>query len=571
MTVDIALLVSDNLDVWTTAVERRATSGRGGGGRRVDLYGIDRLRPLIVDLAVRGKLTSQEPDEEPAAAALARLAKARRSKIESGRAKKRNGLSPLPVDLPILPEGWAWTQLGTIAEISPSNIADDQLDASFVPMALVSTRIDGAHEAETRNWGEIKKGFTHFAEGDIGLAKITPCFENGKAAIFENLANGIGAGTTELHVARPWSEDVNRRYLLLTMKTASYLHDGELGMTGTAGQKRVTRTYFESSPLPFPPLAEQQRIVTKVDELMALCDALEGESAASIAAHEGLVEALLATLTASSDAADLAVNWTRLETHFDTLFTTESSVDALKQTILELAVRGKLVPQNADDAPASELLKAVKVQMADLSRRGRTKTPTEMVPIREGDLPFRAPEGWAFARFSEVLINRDAERVPISSDDRARRKGEFDYYGASGVIDHIDDYIFDEPLLLIGEDGANLVSRSTPIAFIAEGKYWVNNHAHVLQAISIPLLCYMEIFINAIDLKPYVTGTAQPKMNQAKMNSIVVAVPPANELERIVAKVGELNALCNALRSHIEESAATQRHLAAAVVERAAA
>ena len=240
MTVDVASLVSDNLDIWTTAVERKSGAGRGGG-KRISLYGIDRLRPLIVDLAVRGKLTSQQPDEEPAGVALAKLVKASRRKIEAGQARKPKALSPLSADLSPLPEGWAWTQLGTIAEISPSNSSDDQDDASFVPMALVSTRIDGAHEAETRKWSEIKKGFTHFAEGDIGLAKITPCFENGKAAVFANLVNGIGAGTTELHVARPWSYDVNRRYLLLTMKTASYLHQGEVGMTGTAGQKRVTR------------------------------------------------------------------------------------------------------------------------------------------------------------------------------------------------------------------------------------------------------------------------------------------------------------------------------------------
>ncbi len=552
------------------AVERRSGAGRGGG-RRFDQYGIDRLRPLIVDLAVRGKLTSQETSEEPAAVALANLAKARRSKIESGQARKPKTLNPLPLDLPSLPVGWAWTQLGTVAEISPSNRADDELAASFVPMALVSTKIDGVHDAEIRKWSEIKKGFTHFAEGDIGLAKITPCFENGKAAIFENLANGIGAGTTELHVARPWSEDINRRYLLLTMKTASYLKEGEARMTGTAGQKRVTRTYFESTPLPFPPLAEQQRIVAKVDELMTLCDMLEAESAAAIAAHQALAESLLTTLTTSTDAADLSLNWARLEAHFDIIFTTEASVDALKQAILELAVRGKLVPQHTHDEPASELLKAIKGQMADLARRGRARTPPKIAPIRDDDVPFSVPAGWAFARFGDVLVNRDAERIPISSDDRARRKGEFDYYGASGVIDHIDDYIFDGPLLLVGEDGANLINRSTPIAFIADGKYWVNNHAHVLQAISMPLLRYMELFINAIDLKPYVTGTAQPKMNQAKMNSIVVAIPPAKELDRIVAKVEELNALCNALRSRIEETAATQRHLAAVVVERAAA
>ncbi len=338
-----------------------------------------------------------------------------------------------------------------------------------------------------------------------------------------------------------------------------------------SAQGVIGKAELDSVQIRIPPVAEQQRIVAKVDELMALCDALEAESAAAMIAHQALVEALLATLTASADAADLATNWSRLGDHFDTLFTTEASVNALKQTILELAVRGKLITQNADDQPATSLLKAIKGQMADLARRGRARTPASMAPIRDHDLPFSIPESWRFARFSDVLINRDAERVPISSEDRSRRKGEFDYYGASGVIDKIDSYIFDEPLLLIGEDGANLVNRSTPIAFVASGKYWVNNHAHVLQAISLPLLRYMELFINAIDLKPYVTGTAQPKMNQAKMNSIIVAIPPESELVRIVAKVDELMALCDALKARITDAAETQKHLADAITERATA
>ncbi|MBD2016145.1 restriction endonuclease subunit S [Microcoleus sp. FACHB-53] len=155
------------------------------------------------------------------------------------------------------------------------------------------------------------------------------------------------------------------------------------------------------------------------------------------------------------------------------------------------------------------------------------------------------PNGWKWIRFGDATICRDGERIPLSREQRTLRQGEYDYYGASGVIDKIDDYLFDEPLLLIGEDGANLVNRSTPIAFIASGKYWVNNHAHVLDSLSVDCLRYFEVFINAIDLKPYITGTAQPKMNQAKMNSIPVPLPPLAEQKRIVEKVDELMALCD--------------------------
>ena len=132
------------------------------------------------------------------------------------------------------------------------------------------------------------------------------------------------------------------------------------------------------------------------------------------------------------------------------------------------------------------------------------------------------------------MINRDCERIPLSVSQRQHLDKIYDYYGASGVIDKVDKYLFDRDLLLIGEDGANLINRSTPIAFIASGKYWVNNHAHVLDVCGGLNLKYIALFINAISLVDYVTGTAQPKMNQEKMNSILVAVPPKEEQIRIL-------------------------------------
>jgi restriction endonuclease S subunit len=168
-----------------------------------------------------------------------------------------------------------FVRLKQITQINPRNDAEDQLEASFVPMSMVSTSHTGEHEAETRIWADIKKGFTHFADGDIGIAKITPCFENSKAIILSGLKNGIGAGTTELLIARPFGESINRRYILLNLKSSEYLKIGESKMTGTAGQKRLSKSFFESYPLPLPPLNEQHRIVAKVDELFTLCDRLK--------------------------------------------------------------------------------------------------------------------------------------------------------------------------------------------------------------------------------------------------------------------------------------------------------
>ena len=213
----------------------------------------------------------------------------------------------------------------------------------------------------------------------------------------------------------------------------------------------------------------------------------------------------------------------------------------LRNSILQEAIEGRLVPQDPNDEPASVLLARIRKEKERLVKEGKLKKKDlEVKPISEDEIPFEIPESWEWVRFGTITINRDSERVPLSVDERSKLKKTYDYYGASGVIDKVENYLFDKPLLLIGEDGANLINRSTPIAFIAKGKYWVNNHAHVLDYINEGLMQYMCWYINAISLVDYVTGTAQPKMNQEKMNSILVALPPLAEQHRIVAKIEEL-------------------------------
>lgn len=217
----------------------------------------------------------------------------------------------------------------------------------------------------------------------------------------------------------------------------------------------------------------------------------------------------------------------------------------LKASILDQAIRGKLVPQDPTDEPAGELLKRIAAEKAKLPMQGRGRTQAAPSPITDDEKPFDIPERWVWCRLGELLTNRDGERVPLSLAERSKHQNKkYDYYGASGVIDKVEGYLFDKPLLLIGEDGANLLTRNTPIAFIAQsGKYWVNNHAHVLDCSVFEVLRYVEVYINAISLAPYVTGTAQPKMNQEKMNSIPIPLPPLAEQKRIVAKIEELMSL----------------------------
>ena len=235
--------------------------------------------------------------------------------------------------------------------------------------------------------------------------------------------------------------------------------------------------------------------------------------------------------------------------------------DDLRASILQAAIRGKLTKQDPDDEPASVLVERIREEKRRLVKEGKIKRDKNESFIfkRDGswfetingkderciddEIPFEIPDNWTWSRFLNITINRDAERIPLSSEERSHLVKTYDYYGASGVIDKVDRFIFDERLLLIGEDGANLVLRSKPIAFIAEGKYWVNNHAHVLGTYDVMSLDYICLFINSIDLTPYVTGTAQPKMNQKRMNQILIPIPPISEQKSIISRFSAVDNL----------------------------
>ena len=231
---------------------------------------------------------------------------------------------------------------------------------------------------------------------------------------------------------------------------------------------------------------------------------------------------------------------------------------ALREKILDLAIRGKLVPQDPNDEPASVLLERIRAQKQQMVKEGKLKAKDikndtiifkgednlhyeqfqdGTVKCIEDEIPFEIPESWAWCRFGTYTINRDNERKPVSLSNRKDVEKNYDYYGASGKIDKIDNYLFDEKLLLIGEDGANLVARTKPIAFFAEGKYWVNNHAHCIDAIDKQLLEFLCYYINAIDLKMYITGAAQPKLNQDNMNKILLPIPPQHEQEKVICEI----------------------------------
>jgi len=263
---------------------------------------LTKLRQAILQEAIEGKLTADWRKENPvrkgdpdydAEALLVKIQAEKEKLIKEGKIKKQKPLAPIKAEeVPFeLPEGWVWTRLGETGFINPRNHIDDNLDVSFTPMPLVSAKFGIKPQFEIRKWSEVKKGFTHFAENDIAIAKITPCFENSKAGVFKQLKNGYGAGTTELHVLRPII--LLSDYIYLNIKTTAFLNEGAKLMAGAVGQKRVPVDYFSNYLIPLPPLTEQQAIVDRVEKLLSMVDELEKQVSERKEQSEQLMQSVL--------------------------------------------------------------------------------------------------------------------------------------------------------------------------------------------------------------------------------------------------------------------------------------
>ena len=235
------------------------------------------MKKSILQQAIQGKLVEQRPEEGTAQELYAQIQTEKQRLIQSGKLKKEKPLPEITEDeKPFeIPEGWMWVRLEEIAMLNPKNDLDDNLKTSFIPMTLLSDGYRSSYTYEIRSWGEIKKGFTHFAVGDIGIAKITPCFQNRKSAIFTELKNNFGAGTTELSIVRVIQNTLSRKYLLWFFKSAYFIENGVKSFTGTAGQQRIHKDYLSHCVFPLPPLAEQRRIVERLEELLAMCERMK--------------------------------------------------------------------------------------------------------------------------------------------------------------------------------------------------------------------------------------------------------------------------------------------------------
>ncbi|ACL70766.1 restriction endonuclease subunit S [Halothermothrix orenii] len=237
------------------------------------------LKDIILQLAIQGKLVPQDPDDEPASVLIEKINKEKERLIKEKKIRKTKPLPPIKeAEIPFeLPKGWEWVRLGEIMIINQRNKLNDNLEVSFVPMKLIEDGYLSKHSHKKKLWKEVKKGYTHFKENDLVVAKITPCFENRKSAIMKNLYSGYGAGTTELHVLTSYLKEIDMKFFLYIVKAKNFINQGVSTFTGTAGQQRIRKDFIENFVIGLPPLNEQKQIVKKIDKLMALCNLLENQ------------------------------------------------------------------------------------------------------------------------------------------------------------------------------------------------------------------------------------------------------------------------------------------------------
>jgi len=539
---------------------------------------VGKIRELILRLAVQGKLIPQDPKDEPASELLKEIRLKRSHEATKGKARKTQDLPPIkPDEIPYeLPKSWEWVRLSAIASINPRNNVGDSTLVSFVSMTLIPTGFAGQHGQEERVWGDVKQGFTHFAEGDIGVAKITPCFENSKACVFSNLRNNMGAGTTELHIIRPVTKTLSPRYVLAYLKSPQFLLVGSTKMTGTAGQKRLPKDFVESNPFPLPPLAEQHRIVAKVDELMAQCDRLEAQLKERETKQAVLARAALARFAESPTPENL-------ELLFHDAFAV-SPFD-LRKTILTLAVQGKLVSQDPNDEPASELLKEIEAEKNRLVKAGKIKQPKPLSPVKPEEVPYELPKSWQWVRISSVTESIDygtsektvdnASLVPVYRMGNIVN-GQLRDEGFKYISPAIDDlprlYLKNNDILFNRTNSYELVGKTA----LYIGTENSTTFASYLIRIRLIPKQVLPIFISLSMNSPYFRETqiepeivqqcGQANFNGTKLSLCLVPLPPLAEQHRIIAKVDQLMALVDAMENQITSATDKQTTLLTALM-----
>ena len=565
-------LITEHLDLWTGAVTKKSSSGRGSNGK-VELTGIKKLRELILELAVRGSLVDQDPSDESAQELLERCLRAKADSVELGKLKKaRKHAAITSDDTPFgLPQGWVWSRLDDLVRvINGRAYKKHEMLSSGTPLL----RVGNLFTSNDWYYSDLELEEDKYIDsGDLiyaWSASFGPFIWDGGRAIYH------------YHI---WKLDlfdeaaVDKRFLYLYLKAVTE----EIKSSGSGiAMIHMTKAKMEELIIPVPPLEEQHRIAQKVDELMALCDRLEQQTSDQLEAHEILVDTLLGTLTQSENATELANNWARLAAHFDTLFTTEQSIDKLKQAILQLAVMGRLVEQDITDAVPSALLDKIAHEREKLVESGKLRKPKISASMDlQTSPPFHVPRNWIWARLEELfaVVTDGDHQAPPKSEEGVPflvignlNAGHIDFVGCKHVE---ENYYLKLDWSRKPSNGDLLYtvtgSYGIPIKVLTSKAFCVQRHVAILRATASTPRDYAKLVLESEYGQSYAdeiaTGIAQKTVPLTGLRKMPIPLPPEEEQHRIVQKVDELMALCDQLKKRLNQASETRRQLAEAIVE----
>ena len=596
MTGGIERLLTEHLDTWTAAVETKSAAGRGSS-KKLKLVGIAKLRELILELAVRGQLVPQDESDEPASVLLERIAAERERLIQEKKIKKPKVLPDISEgELYVLPFKWKWVYLNDLVS---------EMDAGWSP----ACKPEPSPSEEV--WGVLKTTAVQTMDYRQEENKILPLEKDPKPQ-YEVKAGDIlitRAGPKNrvgisclVHETRPKlmisdkiirfhliQADLYERYISLCLNAGLTSHHLEKSKSGMAeSQMNISQDKLKAAPIPMCPVPEQKRIVAKVDELMALCDALEREQVSSIAAHGLLVENFLAALMNAAGQGEFKQAWTRVAAHFDTLFTTEQSVEQLKQTILQLAVMGMLVEQDPADKPAGVLLERITAEKVRLVKEKVIKKQKALPEISEEEKAFELPEGWAWCRLGDLSISTEyglSEKtsqgvagIPVLAMGNIQN-GSI-YTTDNKVVPESTKglpelYLKNRDVLYNRTNSPELVGKTG--LFLGEDD--VYTFASYLIRINLDKSTPLPEFVNINMMTPFFRQTqivphlkqqcGQANVNGTIMKSMIVPVAPEKEQQRIVDQVEKLSSICKLLTLKIAACKKIQTGLAGTLISEA--
>lgn len=545
--------------------------------------GVARLRELILTLAVQGKLVQQDPNDEPASELLKKIRAEKDRLIAAGKIKRDKPLAEIaeeekPFDLPM---GWEWVRLGSllpfrIGKTPPSKDPQYWSDEGYAWVSISDMTHFGEVFDTSRRITARGAGVFGYEPLPVGTLIMSFKLTIGKIAVLRVPAYHNEAIVSLMPLAGLQTEFL--KYMLPTVSKTGASKDALMGAT-------LNTESLSNLLIALPPAAEQSRIVTRVAELMRLCDALEAKGQLEATQHAQLVSTLLGTLTQSESPEQLTDNWHRIAAHFDLLLDRPEAVDALEQTILQLAVRGLLVPQDPHDEPASELLKKIRAEKDKLIAEGKIKRDKSLPPISEEEEPSMLPRGWEVARFGDYFFELCT--------------------GPFGSVIHKEDYVdggvpLINPSHMIGGRISHDPSVSVSSAMAGQlGAYRltagdvvlarrgeVGRYALVTEVedgwlcgtgsffVKLYEACnreFLGLILEDPDLRMHLlgesVGSTMTNLNQRILIETPIALPPLAEQSRIVTRVESLRSLCCELRQRLTASQSTQARLAEALIE----